>query len=396
MTFDSVRRVQMSRAYPRPSPPLITIAGFALLFGVASFQRTQGASCSGGTTLVTNAVAEFSPVGSAAGVCGQADRKVDDRPAGQVFKNIQVLKDIPASQLNAAMDFMSASLGVGCVYCHTKDLASDEKSTKATTRQMLVMTANINKQSFSGFNVVNCYTCHRGRSEPASVPQIDESTLRLPQAAFADSSGGLPSADTLIAKYEAAIGGIDAVQKIVTSVAIGEQILYEVGHAPETAAVEIYHKAPDKFLYSVDAPGGTASIDGARPGRRETLRAELAGDFFEYLNLKQTFPSIRVLSRERLGDRAVTVAGAVGRDSARVKLYFDAGSGLLVRRESLVKTPLGTLPDVIDFENYRKVQGMELPFRISRSRPPTAVVEEFREIKINVPIDDSRFAARGR
>jgi hypothetical protein len=54
------------------------------------------------------------------------------------------------------------------------------------------------------------------------------------------------------------------------------------------------------------------------------------------------------------------------------------------------------LPDVIDFEDYRKVGDIELPFRIKRSRPPTTVVEQFKQVKINVPIDDSRFAATGR
>jgi hypothetical protein len=206
----------------------------------------------------------------------------------------------------------------------------------------------------------------------------------------------LPPAEALIAEYEAAIGGIVAVSNIATSIAIGTQTLYGAGHAPESAPIEIYHKTPDKVLWKIRSPFGASSVDDARPSRRERLRTELAADFFEYLNLKQTFPSIKVLGRDRLRDREVTVAGAVRRDGARVKLYFDASSGLLLRRESQVKTPLGALPDVTDFEDYRKVQGINMPFRIKRSRPPSTVVEEFSEIKINVPIDDSRFASSGR
>src|SRR5512139_1862228 len=46
-------------------------------------------------------------------VFGQAPKK-----ASEQFKNIQVLKDVPADQLIPTMQFMAASLGVGCDLCH--------------------------------------------------------------------------------------------------------------------------------------------------------------------------------------------------------------------------------------------------------------------------------------
>src|SRR5438128_1717018 len=63
----------------------------------------------------------------------------ESKTAEQVYKNIQVLGGLPASQLDGVMYFMSASLGVGCAYCHTSQLEGDEKSAKLTTRRMIQM-----------------------------------------------------------------------------------------------------------------------------------------------------------------------------------------------------------------------------------------------------------------
>lgn len=39
----------------------------------------------------------------------------------EVYKNIQVLKGIPADQLVPAMQFITASLGVECSFCHVEN-----------------------------------------------------------------------------------------------------------------------------------------------------------------------------------------------------------------------------------------------------------------------------------
>src|SRR2546427_9798880 len=45
----------------------------------------------------------------------------DDPPAEQAFKNIQVLKGMPKSQMGPVMNMISASLGVRCEQCHVPD-----------------------------------------------------------------------------------------------------------------------------------------------------------------------------------------------------------------------------------------------------------------------------------
>src|SRR5215475_10013122 len=82
--------------------------------------------------------------------------KATDQSPAEGFKNIQVLKDMPASQLQAAMSFMAASLGVECSHCHTPPaMEKDEKPAKQTARRMLVMMNDINK-NFGDKILVNC------------------------------------------------------------------------------------------------------------------------------------------------------------------------------------------------------------------------------------------------
>ena len=50
-------------------------------------------------------------------------------------------------------------------------------------------------------------------------------------------------------------------------------------------------------------------------------------------------------------------------------------------------------PEEIDFEDYRDVEGMKLPFtiRISAIDPFYSSTRKFTEIKVNTPVDDSKF-----
>src|SRR5207248_2753290 len=71
------------------------------------------------------------------------------------FKNVQILKDVPPDQLIAGMQFVSASLGVECEFCHVRDaFEKDDKRPKQTAREMIKMTLAINTQQFRGERAV--------------------------------------------------------------------------------------------------------------------------------------------------------------------------------------------------------------------------------------------------
>ena len=58
------------------------------------------------------------------------------KAAEQVYKNIQVLKGVPADQLIPAMQFITASLGVQCDFCHRENaFEKDDNGNQAESAQ---------------------------------------------------------------------------------------------------------------------------------------------------------------------------------------------------------------------------------------------------------------------
>ncbi|HYE14595.1 MAG TPA: c-type cytochrome [Pyrinomonadaceae bacterium] len=104
----------------------------------------------------------------------------ENKPAEEVFKNIQTLKGVPAGRLLRIMEMgYSRSLGVNCTHCHVVgEWEKDDKPTKNVARDMARMVGVINndllkkiKNLQSENPVVNCTTCHRGQARPVPNAQ---------------------------------------------------------------------------------------------------------------------------------------------------------------------------------------------------------------------------------
>jgi hypothetical protein len=100
----------------------------------------------------------------------------ENKPAEQVFKNIQTFKGLPASRLLRIMNLgWSKALGVDCSHCHVVgEWEKEDKPEKQIAREMSKMTGVINNdfiktiKNLKGPNpTVNCTTCHRGQVKPA-------------------------------------------------------------------------------------------------------------------------------------------------------------------------------------------------------------------------------------
>jgi hypothetical protein len=99
----------------------------------------------------------------------------EGQPAEQVFKNIQVLKGVPAKRLPLIMNAYTRALGVACSHCHAVDQwEKDDKPAKQAARDMMRMVASINNDHIKNMKTVvagvtvSCSTCHRGQPHPDS------------------------------------------------------------------------------------------------------------------------------------------------------------------------------------------------------------------------------------
>ena len=115
----------------------------------------------------------------------------------------------------------------------------------------------------------------------------------------------------------------------------------------------------------------------------------------------QLYPAMRffrVSGPDEIDDREVYGVSAVRSDNKSERLYFDVESGLLRRRISHIRTVVGTIPQQTDFEDYREVKSLRLPFtmKMSFADPGSVpITRKFTEIKLNVPVDESKFEKLG-
>ena len=336
-------------------------------------------------------------------------KSADYRTAEQAYKNIQVLKDLRASELDGVMNFMCAALGVGCTYCHTNPWESDQKTAKIAARRMIQMTRSINVEHFSGNPAVTCYTCHRGQHNSVPNPPDDIAFTNTSDDESSTVKVALPPTDEIIDKYLRAVGDAAAIASLKTRVLRGSETTTNRMTPPQKVSIEIVQAAPDKLLIVRSSASGmtTEGFDGVKGWSKdkggvneirdlELERTKREADFFRYLKIRDSYPQMRILAKEKIGAREVYVVGATSREGDRDKLYFDVASGLLVRKSSAFRTAFGTIPEVTAFSDYRDVSGIKLPFKITWSRPPFGYVREFSEIKLNSLIDPLRFRIDAR
>ena len=73
-------------------------------------------------------------------------------------------------------------------------------------------------------------------------------------------------------------------------------------------------------------------------------------------------------------------------------LYFDIDSGLLVRHVTEERTMLGPLPMQIDYDDWRDVDGVKLPFVTTWSTPGRSWRRIATKIEHGAKLDDAEFA----
>jgi outer membrane lipoprotein-sorting protein len=328
--------------------------------------------------------------------------------AEEQFKNIKVLKGVPADQIFPSMQFITASLGVECEYCHVREgqklvFDKDDKKTKVTARKMMEMMFAINKDNFEGHREVTCYSCHRGAADPIAIPLVateDAKPEPEPAKAPGDAKPVLPPADQLLDKYLAAVGGDAALQRVTSRVEKGK--IDAGGHQ---LPIEVFAKAPDKRLSITHLPNGESitAFDGkegwlGNPGRTqlmspaENAAARIDADLYFPAHVKTLYAKFTVVPGEKVDGHDTYLV--IGRNEGQppLRLYFDQQSGLLLRLVRYSETALGRMPTQIDYADYRDADGVKIPYRWTLARPGNRFTIQIDDVKQNVPVDDAKFA----
>jgi hypothetical protein len=293
---------------------------------------------------------------------------------------------------------------------------------------------------------ITCGTCHAGHNspqglQPAQMMTADEAAaFAARQAAMAARQGGAarpggagdagrgappqgapgpgggqrgpqtppPPADPIIDKYIAALGGAAVVDKLDSRVMTGTL----TSRAMQTMAFTIEQKGakyreaiqsqPSPVTNGYDGETGwvqagdkVADIDGFLLQQlQRNADLMLARQLrVKYANLTAARPGQRLSLAPGATPIDVNVLTGSPATDVTERFYFDATSGLLLRRVVQTRTALrGSLVEQYDYSDYKVVSGVKMPFTIKRTNWNTVDTLTIADIKTNTPIDDARFA----
>jgi zinc protease len=168
--------------------------------------------------------------------------------------------------------------------------------------------------------------------------------------------------------------------------------------------VDIVLAGTDRYRATVTTPNGTTSqgMDGdvAWVANNDNVQ-RLSGSNVErlrriamrYRPVKERPADLKLVGVERLADSDVYVVTAKIDPITSWTLYFDVVTGLLLREMTTTETLLLPLQEQVDYDDYRDVSGVQLPFRVRTSdgAPYASVTRTFLEIRRNVAVDDALF-----
>lgn len=339
--------------------------------------------------------------------------QIEDQPAEKVFHNIQVLNGMRAGDLQGAMSFIASSLGVDCDHCHRgEDFGEDRTKEKSRAREMMRMVREINESTFRGENKVNCFTCHQGHQNPLSLAPISlpAPTDRKNEAPTAGPppDGPLPTVEEVLNHYVQALGGQAALDGVKSRI-IRTAPLKQQNEDSKTVSIT-YQKAPTKVLVSNESPSYSrwAGFDGQRAWAQDSLKSYWGilntpqrnsimreSELYPGSRILRQYTDVRVSRKEKIGAGEAYVVEGKSPEDTTEEFYFDAQSGLLLRRHILEQTVFGKFQTQEDFEDYRRIGGAKMAFVMKWSSPGgawgTRVSTKVLEVKQNEPIDDERF-----
>jgi hypothetical protein len=355
---------------------------------------------------------------AAAGQAQTAPPAAKGKTAGTTFKNVttSALAPLTVDDFLGTMGVISADLGFDCADCHP-GAGSDKVNwvfdtpRKIKARKMVDMVAAINRANFNGAQRVTCFTCHHGHDIPTTTIGLD--TLYSPpseeKADVVPPGEGVSSVAQILDKYIAAVGGPQKLATLTSFVATGTSVGYEgLGGG---GSFQIFAKAPNMKAVIIEFKDHPERGDSARVfdgksgliksprgllGQYEAVGSELDGQRLDAQlafpgQIKTVLTGMRSGNPESVNDREVDVIQGNGPRGLIATLYFDKQTGLLVRLVRYSPSPIGRVPTQSDFSDYRDVNGIKFPFQYTFSWLDGRDSFKLNDVKVNVPIEASKF-----
>jgi outer membrane lipoprotein-sorting protein len=229
---------------------------------------------------------------------------------------------------------------------------------------------------------------------------------------------GAQTADAVVEKHLAALGGREALAKLTSRHATGT-FTVTIAEGSLTGPIEAWAKAPNKARSHVEldlSPFGAAEkmvvdqrFDGTSGWSLNSMQGDnpITGNQLEHMR-NNTFPSsllhykaagatVELLAPEQLNGKSVIVLKLTPKSGAATRYFLDPSTHLTIRSVTTVSLPQGSgdAEQISEFSDYRVVDGVMLPFAVTNTTPMQEATIKWQSVKHNVAIDDALFSVKG-
>jgi hypothetical protein len=228
------------------------------------------------------------------------------------------------------------------------------------------------------------------------------------------SSVQAQTADEIVEKHLAAVGGRAALSKLTSQVATGTVAISAQG-ADIGGSIEISKKAPNKsrtlMKLDLSALGGSEMIvdqrcDGKTAFASNNLQGdrEITGSQLQNM-LNASFPSpllayreaggkVELQGQDKAGGRPAFVLLYTPKAGPVSKLFIDAETFLVARTVTTLDVPAagGVVEQTTDVGDYRVVDGVKTAFSVTVTGAAQTVSITLSKVEFNMPIDDAVFS----
>jgi len=230
------------------------------------------------------------------------------------------------------------------------------------------------------------------------------------------TSAAAQTADEVVEKHLAAIGGREALGKLTTRKAIGT-VTIGTPNGDLVGPVELFSKAPNKtrayMELDLSALGMNEKMtldqkfDGTAGWAINSLQGDtqITGNQLDnmrnasfpnqLLTYKAAGTTVELLPRETLAGKPVFVLLITPKVGSVSRWYLDAETYLAVRTSAKINTPqAGEIEQIGEASDYRTVDGVKVPFKTVNTTPLQTVTIVLKTVEHNVVIDDALFVVK--
>lgn len=216
-----------------------------------------------------------------------------------------------------------------------------------------------------------------------------------------------PTAQQILDRYVKVTGGKIAYDKVKTVTMLG---IMEIKGQNVSGEMKMYRVDGGKYYTVVDLPGVGKQEDGSdgitvwdktvlgprlKTGEEKFLAACATSAMSEYqrsaTELSKCYSKFEYSGEETIAGKVyqkLTLTPKLGKPELQ---YYDKLTGLLSRTKLILPSPMGDVPILVVIEEYKTVEGVITPVKLTNQMGPMEMGVTFSTVKFNDKLPDSLF-----